>query len=155
MSLCWLRDPFRLRPWLQIRGKSSSACHIWSTSWREERGSIASAMFCTGQASQHLQWIYRLKGLKGSQGTPESWRSSQFTAGRSDWPRSAQGSAQVKQEGVIPGLQAAGLTNSDHFLEISDHFLTSRPNHLSSSKIVPFPLQFWLKLLPFHHLHKG
>lgn len=95
------------------------------------------------------------RDLKGSQGTPESWRSSQFTAGRSDWPRSAQGSAQVKQEGVIPGLQAAGLTNSDHFLEISDHFLTSRPNHLSSSKIVPFPLQFWLKLLPFHHLHKG
>ena len=65
MSLCWLRDPFRLRPWLQIRGKSSSACHIWSTSWREERGSIASAMFCTGQASQHLQWIYRLKGSQG------------------------------------------------------------------------------------------
>ena len=65
MSLCWLRDPFRLRPWLQIRGKSSSACHIWSTSWREERGSIVSAMFCTGQASQHLQWIYRLKGSQG------------------------------------------------------------------------------------------
>ena len=49
MSLCWLSDPFRLRP---------SPCS-------------APARPC------NIYW------LKGSQGTPESWRGSQFTAGRS------------------------------------------------------------------------
>ena len=61
---------------------------------------------------QHLQTRTSryLKGLES--------HGLQFTAGRSDWPRSAQGSAQVEQEGIIAWLQVAGLINSDHFLTL-------------------------------------